>query len=147
MRFESKTETARKAIMDLLEAAVICLTHEKMLPGVCLVLIAIDTMAALSRPAGTTHVTRRHFGWGFVTASGMQAAADNSLRAGRVVGVQLEQLLQAVQNATLRFGLAVNLDLELEDLVAERSRTMFACFTSEATSKVRTAKQQEQEQD
>jgi hypothetical protein len=190
MMFESKTETARKAITDVLEAAALCLTHEKVLPGVCLVLIAIDTMSTLSRPAGTAHGRRHFVEWvdkyllpgsglpctaleiyaarcgllhsqsprselgeagqvrdiwyalGPATASGLQAAADKSLRSGRVVGVQLEQLLQAVQAATLRFGMVVNLDLELEKLVEERSMAMFTRFTSEVASESKAAKGQ-----
>jgi hypothetical protein len=179
MMFDSKTETARKAITDLLEAATICLMHEKVLPGVCLVFIAMDTMAALSRPAGTSHGRRHFVEWvekylllgsglpctaleiyaarcgllhsqsprsqlskagqvrdiwyalGSVTAAEMQAAADQGSRSGRVIVVQLEQLIQAVQVATVRFGTAVNFDLELEELVAEQSRTMFAGFTNQ----------------
>jgi hypothetical protein len=164
--------------MDLLDAAAICLAHEKILPAVCLAFVAVDTMAALSRPTEAPRVTRTHFidwveryllpgsglpcsaleiyaarcgllhsqsprselgergearelwyGWGSVTAAEIQAVADRSQRAGRVVGVKLEQLLQAVVEATARFGLALARDPELEELVAARTRTMFSGFT------------------
>jgi len=53
--------TARARIMDLLDGAAYCLLNEKALPATCLCMVAVDTMASLSRPTNTDRVTRQHF--------------------------------------------------------------------------------------
>lgn len=163
----------RRSVDELVAAVRLCRKSGHIVPALCLAFVAIDTLAALSRPRNRGDQGRQDFldwvdryllpsseipctaldlygarcallhayssssklaaegkakklcwAWGETTSDQMQALADQSNDAGRLIAVHADHFLEFLAVAKRRFYEVLSGDPDLASLVEERAHSI-----------------------